>query len=703
MNELKLIYNKNTLPKINRELSWLAFNERVLFEALDSRVPILDRLRFLGIYSSNLDEFFRVRVGTLHRLLNGEYKNKLNYNPAEILKQIYLLLKEDEKIFGTAFKDIKKELRENGIQILSDGELNETQKKWCRDYFKKNIRKGIAPLILNEHLKFPMLKDQSIYLAIRLILQNGRKVYSLIEVPTEFFSRFIELPSPRKNQHRVILLDDLIRINLDEIYKVFDIKEVEAYTIKLTRDAELDLDNDFSKSDLGYLSRSLKQRKKGLPVRFIADRDIPKDMLSYLLKKIEIKRHDLVLSGRYHNFKDFIHFPNFGLQHLRYPAIESLANHKLEGQKSILNVIEKMDVLLFYPYNSFTYLLDFLRDASIDPNVEEIKMTLYRLSSKSQIVNILSNAVRNGKKVTVIMEITARFDEANNIYWANLMTDEGIKVIYGHPNYKVHSKLVYITKRKGNKRQQYANISTGNYNEVTADIYSDLSLFTTNSALTEEVDQVFKFLEYHIAYNFKHLLVAPFTMRKQILQKIKREILHSQKGCKAEIILKVNSLVDDEIIDLLYQAAESGVEVKIIARGICCVATDDAKSKNLKAISIVDKFLEHARIFYFYNNGVEECYISSSDLMVRNLDYRVEVAAPIRDVLILRRVKRFLDIQWEDTVKGRVHNANMSNPRNTKTNKSKSVRSQVEIYKWLQEELQTHTIAKAKTKPLNKQ
>jgi len=356
--------------------------------------------------------------------------------------------------------------------------------------------------------------------------------------------------------------------------------------------------------------------------------------------------------------------------------------------------MEQQDVMLFYPYNSFTYLLDFLRDASIDPYVEEIKMTLYRLSSKSQIVNILTNAVKNGKKVTIIMEITARFDEANNIFWANQMMEEGIQVIFGHPQLKVHSKLVYVVKKIGKVRKEYCNISTGNFNEITADIYSDLSLFSANKKLTNEVGKVFNYLEFYKPYKFKHLLVAPFNMREQILKKIKRETSNAKNGKLAEIVVKMNSLVDDELIDALYEANESGVLVQIIVRGICCVASGLPKKTQFKAISIVDKFLEHARILYFLNDGNEECYISSADLMVRNLDYRIEVAAPIYDTMILHKVKKFLSIQLSDTVKARLHNSRMSNARQAAKGKSKPVRSQLDIYQWLAYDYKTKKAGK---------
>jgi polyphosphate kinase len=701
MNELNIRYKKDSLAKVNRELSWLAFNERVLFEALDSHVPVLDRLRFLGIYSSNLDEFFRVRVGTINRLLGEKYSDKLNYNPKEILTQIYQKIKEDEKIFNSAFLDIKKELKANGIQFISNIKISDEHLQWCRDYFKKNIRKGISPLLFRDDLKFPSLRDKSIYLAIKLELKSKKTVYSLIEVPTDFYPRFIEIPSSNPEQHYVMMLDDLIRLNLDEIYKVFDFVSAEAYTIKLTRDAELDLESDFSKSDLNLLSKTLKQRSKGQPVRFIADKSIPKDLLRFFQLKTKISKENLVLSGKYHNFKDFMNFPDFGIKQLKYKKTESLPNYKIEQEKTILTTIEKKDVLLFYPYNSFSYLLDFLRESSIDPDVVEIKMSLYRLSSKSQIVNILSNAVKNGKKVTVIMEITARFDEANNIFWANQMKDEGIKLIYGHPDYKVHSKLVYVLKKTGKKEQEYVNISTGNYNEVTADTYSDLSLFTTDSRLTKEVASVFEYLETKKERKFNHLLVAPFNLRSQLVAKINREIKHKKAGKDAHIILKLNSLVDDEIIDKLYDAKKAGVKVELIVRGICCVATELNPKYELKAISIIDKYLEHARIYYFLNNQSEECYISSADIMVRNIDYRVEVAAPIYDKLILEKIKKFLSIQLHDNVKSRTHNATMSNPRTNIPKQKIAIRSQDEIYHWL-EDLNLYVQTKAITKKTTK-
>lgn len=685
MNELKNLDKKSTIQKINRELSWLSFNERVLYEAMDSDVPVLERLRFLGIYSNNLDEFFRVRVGTLNRLISNKLSKNLDYNPKAILQQIYSKLKEDEKIFGIAFKDIRKELKEHNIFFLNEKNLEGQQRKWLKDYFNKEVRQGVTPLLFKENLKFPILRDKSIYLAIKMKLKSGKIVYSLIEVPTDYYPRFIEVPS-KDGKHYVIFLDDLIRMNLFEIYKVFDIEEIQAYTIKLTRDAELEIDNDITKSDIEQLYLSLKQRKRGLPVRFIADKNIPEDLLKFLLLKNNISKQNAVLSGKYHNFKDFMKFPNFGKSNLLYPKAASIPNLKFENSKTILKTIEERDVLLFYPYNSFDYLLNFLREASIDPEVETIKMSLYRLSKKSQIANILINAAKNGKKVTAIMEITARFDEENNMYWAQQMSEEGVKVIYGHPKYKVHSKIVYISKKINGKKVEYCNISTGNYNEVTADVYSDIALFTSNIKITKDVNNVFNYLETLIPKKFDTLIVSPFNIRSTIMNGIKNEIELKKNGFKSEIILKVNSLVDDEIIDALYKAIEVGVDVSLIVRGICCLSPEvKFDKKQPLAVSIIDKYLEHSRVYYFYNNGQANCYISSADMMSRNLDYRIEVGVPIFDQNILARILKYLRIQLSDNVKSRILNANMSNARYQKNSKIK-VRSQREIFNWLEEE-----------------
>lgn len=671
-------------PKHNREISWLSFNKRVLQEALDPSVPVLERLRFLGIYSNNLDEFFRVRVGTLNKLIGKKIAKSLNFNPEEILDEIYQTLKKDEYYFARAFSQIKKDLATNGIFFLHEGNLKTDQLLWVKNFFKTNIRQGITPLILKDSLKFPALKDKSIYLAIKMLQEESQKTqFSLIEIPTDYFSRFIEIPCKDSSKKYVMLLDDIIRVNLSEIFKVFDMDTFEAFTIKVTRDAELEIDNDISNSIVDTLSKSLKLRKKGKPVRFIADKRIPSDLLHYILKRSQISKRNVVLSGKYHNFKDFTKFPDFGLKHLLYEKNTPIPNLKIESEKTIFNTISKKDVLLFYPFNSFDYLLNFLREASIDPHVNEIKMSLYRLSRKSQIANILINAVKNGKKVTVVMEVTARFDEENNIYWAKQMEEEGIKVLYGNPSLKVHSKIVYITKKQNNRTKYFCNISTGNYNEVTANIYSDISLFTSQPEIAKDIANVFKFLETQKPQSFKKLMVSPFSTRTIIMQGIENEIKAQKEGKKGYILFKMNSLVDDQIIDKLYEASKIGVEIKLIIRGICCLIPNlPGISENIEAISIIDKFLEHARVYYFKNNPKEKLYISSADLMPRNIDYRVEVGVPIIDKLLQKKILNYLNIQLKDNQKARYHDIDMSNKM--KTDSFDSFRSQIEIFKWIQ-------------------
>jgi polyphosphate kinase len=671
-------------PKHNREISWLSFNKRVLQEALDASVPVLERLRFLGIYSNNLDEFFRVRVGTLNKLLGKNLEKSLNFNPEEVLDEIYQTLKKDEYYFARAFSQIKKDLAANGVFFLHEGNLKADQLLWVKQFFKSNIRQGITPLILKDSLKFPALKDKSIYLAIKMLQEESQKTqFSLIEIPTDYFSRFVEVPCKDSSKKYVMLLDDIIRVNLSEIFKVFEMDTFEAYTIKVTRDAELEIDNDISNSIVDKLSKSLKLRKKGKPVRFIADKRIPADLLHYILKRSQISKRNVVLSGKYHNFKDFTKFPDFGMKHLLYDKNKPIPNLKMESEKTIFNTISKKDVLLFYPFNSFDYLLNFLREASIDPHVNEIKMSLYRLSKKSQIANILINAVKNGKKVTVVMEVTARFDEENNIYWAKQMEEEGIKVLYGNPNLKVHSKIVYITKKQNNKTKYFCNISTGNYNEVTANIYSDISLFTSQPEIAKDVANVFKFLETQKPQTFKKLMISPFSTRGIILQGIEHEIKAHKEGKKGYILFKMNSLVDDQIIDKLYEASQIGVEIKLIIRGICCLIPNlPGISENIEAISIIDKFLEHARVYYFKNNPKEKLYISSADLMPRNIDFRVEVGVPIIDKLLQKKILNYLNLQLKDNQKSRFHDLEMSNEM--KREGIESFRSQIEIYNWIQ-------------------
>ena len=535
--------------------------------------------------------------------------------------------------------------------------------------------------------KFPYLKDNAIYLVIKLLRydKNKKSKYALIEVPTNVLSRFLVLPKTEEKKQHIILLEDVIRFCLDDIFSIFEYDSIEAYAIKMTRDAELDIDQDVSKSIVEKISRSLKKRKRGTPVRLTYDDDIPKETLSYLTKRIKVlKEENLIAGGRYHNFRDFIDFPNVGTAELRNRIPHPLNHRELDVHKSAFRIIKEKDVLLTYPYQSYHHIIDMLREASIDPKVQSIKITLYRVAKNSNIVNTLVNAVKNGKSVTAVVELQARFDEEANIFWANKLQEEGVKVIFGVPNLKVHSKLFLISRREGGKSTLYAHIGTGNFNEETARVYSDMSLLTADKRITEEIARVFNFYEDNLkAGNYKHLAVAPFNMRKKFSKLINNEIENAAAGKEAYIILKMNNLVDEEMIAKLYEANSAGVRVKMIIRGTCSLVTELAGySDNIEAISIVDKFLEHARVFVFCNEGSEKYFISSADWMARNLDHRSEVAVPVYDENIRKELRTMIDLQLNDNTKARIINTRQDNRYRQTDSKTKN-RSQDEIYKFL--------------------
>lgn len=674
---------------INREISWLSFNERVLQEAEDPAVPLLDRLRFLGIFSNNRDEFFRVRVATLRRMVNlgSKAKHIIGENPEKVLEKIHRINLDQERKFVNIYEKLLLELHEQHIHIINEKQLTEPQQHYVQEYFRTTVLPALTPIMLDPHSKkFPALRDPSAYLIVRLVSESGNKKtrHAIIEIPTNHLSRFLIIPDGG-NEKYVILLEDIIRFNLDEIFSIFEYEYSEAYTFKLTRDAELDIDNDLSKSLIEKVTRSLKKRKKGNPVRFIYDHAMPKETLGFLFSRLRIKKTDNVTpAGRYHNFKDFMHFPDFGRSDLKNDYPEPLQHKELTHKRSILKVIRSKDVLLFFPYHTFNHILDVLREASVDPKVESIRITLYRLARNSNLINILINAVRNGKSVTACVELQARFDEEANIYWANKLTEEGVRVIYGVPGLKVHSKLFLIKRREGGKTISYAHIGTGNFNENTAKVYSDISLLTSDKRITEEVESMFEFYDDNLQHGkYRHSLVSPFFMKTRIIGMINNEIENKRKGLPAYITMKLNSVLDIDIIARLYKASREGVKVKMIVRSICALVTEhEDLSKNIEVISIVDKYLEHARVLVFCNNGDEKYYISSGDMMTRNLEFRSEIAVPIFDKGLKTQLKKFLDIQWNDTVKARIINRKQDNLERRNPGKPK-LRSQDEIHSYL--------------------
>lgn len=683
--------NKFLVPK---EISWLSFNGRVLQEAANPDVPLIERIRFLGIFSSNLDEFFRIRVATLTRLskLGKRAYRIIGHNPKEVLEKIQEIVLEQQHEFDTIYEKILKELAENNIHIINEKELNKDQGAFVRSWFQKEVRPKLIPIMIDQVQRFPDLKDKSIYLAVHLSCKDSsRKVkYGLIEVPSDIIPRFLILPEEKGNRY-IILLDDVIRYGLNEIFALFQYDTLEAYTIKLTRDAELDIEDDVSQSMIKKVSKSLKQRKEGNPVRFIYDADIPPDLLNYLIKRLCLTNEDTLIPGsRYHNFKDFINFPDFNIQNLQYEPFPLLPQKDTARSKILLKTIHTRDILLHYPYQSFHYVIDLLREASIDPKVISIKVTLYRVAKNSSVVNALINAVKNGKQVLVVLELQARFDEEANVYWANKLQSEGARVLYGVPGLKVHSKLCLITRKQKGRLTHYAIIGTGNFNEDTAKVYTDHSLFTVDRRLTKEVDNIFEFFEHNYQLShFKHLIVSPFNMRKKLLKLINREIENAENGEEASIILKLNNLVDSKIIGALYKASQAGVKIKLIVRGMFSLLPGiQGVSKNIQAISIVDRYLEHSRIFVFYNGGNEKYYISSADIMRRNLDRRVEVTCPIYDKSIQYELQSYLDIQWADNTKARMLDEHFKNIMRTNNSDSK-MRAQWGIYQYLKDRVAT--------------
>jgi len=676
----------------NKELSWLSFNSRLLQEASDSTVPLIERIKFLGIFSSNLDEFFRVRVATLKRLLDlgARAKKIIGHDPDKILKEIHRIVLEQSADFDRIYQSIIKELEREKIYIINETELNVQQKAYVADYFQRKVRPALVPIMLDQLSTVPTLKDHSIYLAVRMSRKDDpdKKQHAVIQVP-DSCPRFVLLPQIRGGQY-IILLDNVIRFSLGKIFAIFDYDHFEAYTIKLTRDAELDMDDDLSESILAKMQEGLKKRKQGKPVRFIFDSTIPADFLNFLLKKLKLnkKDSDMIPGARYHNFKDFMSFPKIGPNSLVNEPTRPLQHPMIDLNSSIFRTIDQQDILLTYPYQSFNYVLDLLREAAIDPNVTTIRITLYRVASDSNVINALINAAKNGKSVKVIMELQARFDEEANIYWSQKLRDEGVKVVHGLPGLKVHAKLILIGRKVGKRKSNYLCVGTGNYNESTAKVYSDHTLFTSDARLTGEVRKVFDFLESSYKIDtYRHLFVSPFNMRKKLVSMINTEISNAKAGQPAWIFLKLNNLTDPKMVKKLYKAAEEGVKVRLMVRGMFSPVIDQPKlNGNMEATGMVDKYLEHSRIMIFCNGGEERYYLTSADWMPRNLDKRVEVACPVYDPIVQRELKDFMEIHWSDNSKSRLLDNDLQN-RYRKHKNRKPVRAQNELYRYFQEKV----------------
>ncbi len=653
---------------INRDKSWLQFNARVLQEAADKKTPLIERMRFLGIHSNNLDEFFRVRYASIRRMSGLKGKKIMHelggYTANELLPELTDLVIDQQKRSQEIYDSLIEELRENEIFMIDEKSLTASQQDFVRKYYVEKISPSVFNLILSPERAFPELKDKSIYLAIKL--ENKKElenpVYSLIEVPSELNGRFVILP--KYGKHYIMYLDDLIRFNLNYVFFIFKFDQISAHTIKITRDAEMNIDDDLSKSFLEKIQKGIKDRKQADPVRFIYDRNIDEDVFDKIKKGMGLTQYDsLIAGGKYHNKKDLMKFPNVGGPELEFGSHEPVAHPDLDMDHSILSVLDKKDVLLFLPYHSFSFIIRFIREAAIDPKVVSINISLYRLATESRIISALINAAKNGKTVTVVVELQARFDEENNIKWTNRLRAEGVKVIHGVAGLKVHSKICWVRKVDQGKNKDYAIVGTGNFHEGTAKFYTDYHLLTADKRITKEVRKVFDFFKSNYkVYKYQHLIVSPHYTRGGLVRLINNEIENAKKGLPSGMILKMNSLSDLDLIDKLYEASSCGVKIKLIVRGICSLIPQlPGISENIEAISIVDKYLEHSRVFVFTNGGEPKYYLSSADWMRRNVDYRVEVSVPIYSKSIQNQLKDHLNIIWSDNVKSRLHNQEQNN------------------------------------------
>tara|TARA_B100001971_G_scaffold214875_1_gene255101 strand:+ start:1151 stop:3190 length:2040 start_codon:yes stop_codon:yes gene_type:complete len=666
---------------LNREISWLDFNSRVLQEASDINVPIIERLRFLGIFSNNLDEFFQVRYATVKRIAeSGVNKNDdKNQNAIHLLDQITNKVIKLQNKSSKILNSIQSSLKKENIYFINENQVKDSQKEFLKDFFLRKISPALVTIILSKSRKYDFT-DNKAFLIANMILNNHDNIYAIVEIP-ENISRFVVLPKISNKQY-IMLIDDVIRYHLKIIFSYYNYERIDTHMVKITRDAEMDIDDiDLSKSYIKKISEYVNKRKYSNPVRLVYDKDISNSTLDFIIKKLKVTSNDSLIPGaRYHQRRDYMDFPDLSRQDLMYKKKKPLNILNFHIEANVLTQISKKDFLMYTPYHSFSYLVAFLRQSVIDPNVKSIKITLYRLSKNSNVISSLINAAKNGKKVLVQIELQARFDEENNIRVSEMLKAAGVELIFGVKGLKVHSKICLIERRENNKKKFYGFISTGNFNESTAKVYTDYTLFTANQSILKDVSKVFEFLKVNYKIQkYKHLIVSPHYTSSILFSMIDHEIENSKKGKKSVIILKLNSLTSYKFVDKLYEASNSGVKIKLIIRGICCLIPNLKNlSENIEVISVVDKYLEHPRVYIFENGGDKKVYISSADLMTRNLNNRVEVACPIYQKDLKKQILDTIKISLNDNVKSRLINLNKQNE--FVENKNKKIRSQWDTY-----------------------
>lgn len=668
-----------------KELSWLSFNERVLQEAADKSNPLIERVRFLGIYSNNLDEFYKVQFANLKRDVLIEQEQGNGSNAKSILRQVHQKVIQTDLKFDTLYNELLLEMARNQIFLINERQLTSLQEDWIKKYYKQNLRQYITPILLDSHTDLiQILKDDHSYLAVEIINNNDTK-YAILELPTEKVSRFVLLPSDTASKNKsIIFLDNILRFCLPDIFKIFfDVTEFNAYSIKINRDAEYELSSELD-SLLELMSQGLKQRLTAQPVRFIYQKDMPKALLELLLSKLKLTESDAMTGGRYPNFKDLMGFPGIGSPNLLNKVLPNLTYNRFKQFRNAFDAIKDKDILLYYPYYSFSHVLEIMRQASFDPSVTHIRINIYRVAKDSRFVQAAINAANNGKKVTVVVELQARFDEEINIRWAKKLIGSGVKVIYSQPKLKIHAKLFLIERKENDQIVRYAHIGSGNFNEKTAKIYTDFSLLTADPMITEEVRKVFNFIENPFKpVTFNYLLVSPQNTRIRFMELIQREIKHAKAGKPAGIYLKLNAITDKEMIDKLYEASSAGVKIRMVVRGMCVLIPQAPNlSENIIVTSVVDRFLEHARVYIFENNGLKDTYISSADWMPRNIDNRVEVGVKILDPSLQKIIQDIFMIQASDNVKARIIDKDLQNNYIQRGNKKK-IRAQIAIYDYL--------------------
>jgi polyphosphate kinase len=681
-----------------RDLSWLSFNYRVLMEAADASLPLYDRIQFMAIYSSNLDEFFRVRVASIRSLLQlnkPKINRELAYEPAVLLQEIYETVNKQQNEYGAILRNsILPVLKENGIIIYQNEPLTETLLQEVKHYFRSKVLSYVQPVLLNEAgARKPFLENRAIYFIVKLRLKNTQEgeqnKYAHLNIPSDQLPRFVEL-SKIGGKHYFIFLDDIVRLNLGSVFPGYEV--MEAYSIKLNRDAELNITDEFEGDLKEKIKNRLSQREIGPPARFLYDAAMPEDILEFLSETFDLSKEDLFPGGRYHNLYDLMKLPNPLSPDLQSAPLIPLMHLKLESVESVLEAMETQDYLLHFPYHSYDYILRFFNEAAIDPLVEEIKITLYRIAANSFIANALISAARNGKKVTVFVEVKARFDEENNLRWAEKMKKAGIDIIYSLPALKVHAKIALVNRRTADgELKRYAYLGTGNFNENTARIYTDHGLLTCHRKITKEMESVFEYLcGDKQKRHFKHLLVSQFNLQERFSEMIDREIRQAKRGEKASIIIKLNNLEDEKMIDKLYEASQAGVEVELIIRGICCLIPGvEGLSENIRITRLVDRFLEHARVFIFHNSGDTEVYLASADWMKRNLYRRIEVGFPVYDQTLKTELMEIINLQLQDTTKAVQLDTHQQNKAISALPEQRLVRAQTDIYQWLQNKQDT--------------